>query len=118
MTELKSEKVKVGGKTITVSQASFVMSLQRSIKIADASKETPKFYENLDEQVITYVHRLLYPSLISCSQGKLPTEEEFLKLLEADVEAWISAGQRLNPDWFSSNGASKEDLEKKESSRS
>ena len=114
MSELKSEKVKINGKFITVWQASFVMSLQRSISISNASKDTPKAYENLDEQVVTYVHRLLYPSLIACSEGKVPNEETFLKLPNAEVEAWLGVASRLNSDWFSLNGENKESAEKKD----
>ena len=115
MNELKSLKVKVGGRTLTVFQASFVMNLQRSMAISEAGKSTPeKIYDNLDGQVVTYVHRLLYPSLISCSSGKLPTEAEFLKLPNADVEAWLEAAQQLNPDWFSMNPGQEAVVEKKE----
>lgn len=112
MSDLKSEKVKVAGKTITVFQASFVMSLQRSVAITNAAKETPKFYEKLDDRVVTYIHRLVYPSLVSCSEGNLPDEETFLKLSEADVNRWIAAAGRLNPDWLSSGASSEEDQKK------
>jgi len=118
MSELKSEKVKVNGKFITVWQASFVMNLQRSISISNASKDTPKAYENLDVQVVTYVHRLLYPSLVACSEGKVPNEETFLKLPNAEVEVWLDAASRLNPDWFSLNGEASKDKEKKQSPQS
>lgn len=116
--ELKPKKIKVNGKPVTVFAAGFVNGLQRSVRIAEASKETPKFYEkyNLSEDVITYVHRLLYPSLISCSEGNLPTEEEFLKRKDKEVNEWIAAAQEFNPDWFSLNGATaKQDMEKKAS---
>jgi len=114
--ELKPRKVKVGGKTLTVFEAGFVHGLQRSIRIADAGKETPKFYEkhNLSDEVVRYVHQLLYPSLISCSDGNLPTEEEFLKLKDKEVNEWIGAAQKYNEDWFSLNGANKETAEKKD----
>jgi len=120
MNEVKSKKAKVGGKTITVFQAqgSYVLELQRSITIADASKEkTPKIYAylNLDEQVVTYVHHLLYPSLVSCSRGQIPTEEDFVRMSDAEVKAWLDPAQLLNPDWFSFlNGEAKEEQEKKE----
>jgi len=118
MSHASSEKVKVGGKTLTVFEAGFVHGLQRSIRIADAGKETPKFYEklNLGVEVIRYVHQLLYPSLISCTEGNLPTEEEFLKLKDKEVNEWIAAAQERNEDWFSINGsAAKESMEKKAS---
>lgn len=120
MSETTSKKVKVGGKTLTVFEAGFVHSLQRSMRIADAGGEVPKFYEkhNLSPEVVRYVHQLLYPSLISCTDGTLPTEEEFLSLKEKEVNEWIAAAQERNEDWFSLNGATaKEGVEKKQSPR-
>lgn len=113
--ELKPKKVKVNGKTLTVYEAGFVDGLQRSVRIADAGKETPKFYEklNLSIDVVRYVHQLLYPSLMSCTSGVLPTEEEFLRLKDKEVNEWIAAAQERNEDWFSLNGADKEEVEKK-----
>jgi hypothetical protein len=102
MSDLPSKKIKVAGRAITVYKASFVMSLQRSIAISNASQdELNGEYKNLDSSVVTYVHQLLFPSLVSCSEGKLPTEAEFLKLLEDDVQKWLDAASELNPDWFS-----------------
>jgi hypothetical protein len=96
-----SKKIKVAGRTITVQKATFVMSLQRSVLIADASKQKPNGeYKSLDASVVTYIHQLLYPSLTACSQGKLPSESEFLTLLEEDVNRWLQAASELNPDWF------------------
>lgn len=116
--DLKPRKVKVKGKMVTVFKAPFVNGLQRSIRIANAEGEIPKFYEKLglSEDVISYVHRLLYPSLISCSAGSLPSEEEFVKLYDDEANAWINAASEFNPDWFSLNGdAAKKDMEKKQS---
>jgi len=102
MSSTTSQKIKVAGRAITVHKATFVMSLQRSVLIADANKEKPNGqYKNLDASVVTYVHQLLYPSLVACSQGKIPTEEEFLTLFEEDVDRWTEAASALNPDWFS-----------------
>lgn len=116
MAGLLSRKIKVAGRAITVHRATFVMSLQRSVLIANAGQETPNGeYKNLDDSVVGYVHQLLFPSLVACSQGKLPTEQEFLTLLEADVNRWISAARELNPDWFALQSESdrvEEDREK------
>jgi len=113
--ELKPKKIKVNGKPVTVFKAPFVNGLQRSIRIAEAGKEVPKFYENsgLSVEVIRYIHQLLFPSLISCSEGTLPTEEKFLKLYDEEITAWINAAQELNKDWFSLNGENQSDVEKK-----
>lgn len=113
--DLKPKKVKVGGKTLTVFEAEFVHSLQRSVRIADAGKETPKYYAglNLSDDVVTYIHRLLYPSLVSCTQGPVPTEEEFIHLKDREVNTWLDAAQERNPDWFSLNRGSQETDEKK-----
>lgn len=118
--ELKPKRVKVNGKTITVFKAGFVHGLQRSIRIAEAGEGVPKCYEklNLSPDVVNYVHRLLYPSLISCSEWSMPTEEEFLKLYDAEANAWIDAAQECNEDWFSLSDKSKqakEKIEKKDS---
>lgn len=116
MSESEPIKVKVDGQTITVfsRQNEFLMNLQRSIAIAEAGKKTPKFYDGVSKQVVTYVHCLLYPSLISCSEGKLPTEERFVKLPPAEVDAWEDAGRKRNPDWFSVNRTEEKATEKKE----
>lgn len=115
MSELPSRKIKVAGRAITVHKATFVMSLQRSVLISNASKEAPNgAYKNLDASIVTYLHELLYPSLIACSQGNLPTEEQFLGLLEEDTEKWIAIASELNPDWFSQGNESATVKEKKE----
>ena len=115
MSDLPSKKIKVAGRTITVFKASFVMSLQRSVLIADADKEAPNGeYKNLDSSIVTYVHQLLYPSLVACSQGKIPTEQEFLTLLEEDVNRWLEAASSQNPDWFSMTDEPKTVKEEKE----
>src|SRR5690349_16930638 len=101
MGDLLSKKVKVAGRTITVHKATFVMSLQRSVSQANAIKEASNgIYKNLDDSVVNYVHQRLYPTLAVCSEGKVPTEEEFLNLLQEDVDRWIAAASELNPDWF------------------
>ena len=119
MSELLFKKIKIAGRAITVHKATFVMGLQRSIVISNATVDKPNGeYKNLDPSVVTYVHQLLYPSLVACSEGKLPTEPEFLKLLEEDVQKWLDAASELNPDWFSLENESakvKEEKEKKDS---
>jgi hypothetical protein len=115
MSDLTSRKIKVAGHAITVRKATFVMSLQRSVLISNAGKEMPNGeYKNLDDSIVTYVHQLLYPSLMACSQGNLPTEEQFLGLSEEDVEKWIAVASELNPDWFSQGDESATVKEKKE----
>lgn len=115
MSDLLSKKIKVAGRAITVHKATFVMSLQRSVLIADAGKaKLNGEYKNLDESVVTYVHSLLYPSLTACSQGNLPTEAEFVALLDADVQRWLQTASELNPDWFSLGGESVKEKEEKE----
>jgi hypothetical protein len=117
MSDTLFNKLKVAGRAITVHKATFVMSLQRSVLISKAGTESPNGeYKNVDDSIVTYVHQLLYPSLVACSQGKIPTEEEFLTLLEQDVNPWIEAASALNPDWFSNGDSSKqtEEREKKE----
>jgi hypothetical protein len=102
MSDLPSKKIKVAGRAIVVYKASFVMSLQRSIAISNATTDKPNGeYKSLDASIVTYVHQLLYPSLVACSEGKLPTEAEFLKLLDEDVQGWLDAAAAMNPDWFS-----------------
>ena len=111
------KKIKVDDKPVTVFEAGFVHGLQRSIRIADAGKSIPKFYEKLglSDEIVRYVHQLLYPSLISCSEGKLPTEERFVALKDKEVNEWIDAAQERNEDWFAlDKKADKEAAEKKE----
>jgi len=114
--KLAPKKIKVDGKPVTVFEAGFVNGLQRSVRIAEAGKELPKYYEKLglSDDVVRYVHELLYPSLISCSQGSLPTEERFVALKDKEVNGWIAAAQERNEDWFALSGnADKEEAPKK-----
>jgi len=115
MTEPLSKKIKVAGHTITVHKATFVMSLQRSVLIANAGDEKPNgAYKSLDSSVVNYVHQLLYPSLSACSQGDIPTEPEFLALLEDDVNKWLNVASSLNPDWFDLHSETAKVKEEKE----
>lgn len=115
MTEPLFKKIKVAGRAITVQKATFVMSLQRSVLIANAGDEKPNgAYKNLDTSVVNYVHQLLYPSLAACSQGDVPTEPEFLALLEDDVNKWLNTASSLNPDWFDLKAESAKVKEEKE----
>jgi hypothetical protein len=110
-----SKTIKVSGRRITVHKATFVMSLQRSVLIAEAGKDKPNGeYKNLDTSIVTYVHQLLYPSLVTCSQGNLPTEAQFLTLLDEDVNKWLEAASSLNPDWFALQNQPKTAQEEKE----
>jgi hypothetical protein len=119
MSELLSKKIKVAGRAIIVHKASFVMSLQRSVLISNATTEKPNGeYKNLDPSIVTYVHQLLYPSLVACSEGKLPTEAEFLKLSEEDVQRWLDTASEKNPDWFRLESESAKVKEEKEKNAS
>jgi hypothetical protein len=91
------------------------MSLQRSVLISNATTDKPNGeYKNLDASIVTYVHQLLYPSLVACSEGNLPTESEFLKLPEEEVQKWLDAASEKNPDWFSMENESAKAREARE----
>lgn len=100
--ELPTKVIQVGGETLTVSQASNLADAKRSLMISEADgRWAGELMEGMDAQAKRYLETLLYPSLIACTTGNLPTLDEFLNGVSIeDTEAWLAAARELNPRWF------------------
>ena len=99
---LKHEEIIVGDETLKVYQASNIMGAKRALLIDRARESTPALEgEDTEESYGYYLKVLLYPSLVACTEGNLPTLEEFLtQLPEEESDRWSEAAKRLNPHWF------------------
>lgn len=100
--QLQSKKIRICGETLTVFQASNAMETQRSIMIAEADERwAGRGSLELADQARRYLETLLYPSLVACTVGSLPTLDEFVGSLPADdTLKWEAAARALNPRWF------------------
>lgn len=97
--ELKYEDVMVCGEKLTVYQASNAMDMERSFLIAEA--QTQPSSGDTKDQFVYYMQTLLYPSLVACTTGNIPTWEEFLNNVPTDESnKWTDAARRMNPSWF------------------
>lgn len=84
----------VGTRVITVHRANFVMALEREV-MRTAIEKSPS--DTLLEQVARYN---FYAPLMACSTGELPTEAEFLKMDDREVNIWYTTTVQKNPHWF------------------
>jgi len=116
--ELQSEEVIVCEETLTVSQASNIMELDRSELVTAASENVSDMPpEGARERYEQYVRTLLYPSLAACTSGSMPTVDEFLYTTPSvETKRWVQKAKKLNPRWFTfvSDDGVEEDIEKKE----
>lgn len=114
--ELLHEDVEICGEKLTVYQASNAMDMERSYLISEANKEPAN--PGTRDQFIHYVRTLLYPSLVACTTGVVPTSEEFLTSVPAEeTKKWTSVAKKLNPSWFAflmEDEEAEAELEKKE----
>lgn len=105
-----------------VYEASNLMEMKRSLMISAADERWQgQTVDGMEEQARRYLETLLYPSLIACTEGNVPTLEEFLSSVPAsDSDAWMAAARRKNARWFPdlrehTPEEQAADLEKKES---
>jgi hypothetical protein len=99
--ELKTKNISVCGVSLTVSQASNLMDMNRSVLMLDADGKWLDGAKDSREQAQRYLETLVYPSLVACTTGDVPTLEEFINDIPAtDSEEWIIAARELNPRWF------------------
>lgn len=52
----------------------------------------------------------LYAPLAACSDGDVPTAEEFPSILEVDLDAWLDVARKINPKWFAWMGEVEKEL--------
>jgi hypothetical protein len=98
--ELKKKVVTLCGETLIVYQASNEMDVERTATI-DAARQAYTLGEDTKEQYVFYVSSLLYPSLVSCTKGNVPTLDQFMRdIPQVECDVWIEAARDLNPQWF------------------
>lgn len=111
--ELQTKKVVLCGEELTVSQASNLMDVNRSLLIAQADENWLGGANETKDKAQRYLETNVYPSLVACTSGNIPTVEEFINDIPAtDSAAWIIAARDLNPRWF--NLGEQDEQEKKE----
>lgn len=100
--ELQRKEVTVSAETLTVWQASNLMEMKRSFLMAEANARWKgREVTSIDDEAQKYLETFLYPTLVACTMGNLPTLEEFLHGVPAgDTAVWEDTAQELNPRWL------------------
>jgi hypothetical protein len=111
--QLQYEEVKVGDQVLMVWEASNLMDSKRSMMMVEAADRwhiddeqsenqlTPASHADFDTEARKYLEVVLYPSLVACTTGQIPTLDEFINSVPAaDTVAWTQAATRKNPTWF------------------
>lgn len=93
---LITKAINLSGRHIVVSEATYLMGIQRGTIIGDILESTDD-----GDHIVQNVLTSIYAPLAACSSGDVPTKEEFLSMREADIEEWLSVGRKLNSHWFS-----------------
>ena len=105
MADDKFTEVQFLGKKIMVRRATFGRNLERMNTMDKLAKETPIAKDApTGELVKNGFHCNTYPTIIACSSCStgLPAEEQCYDALEEELDAWVDAAKKMNPNWFSS----------------
>ena len=119
MTDIPShEVVTVNGRTLTVHRRTLNMQLSRFTLLEAAQADPPLPGDGLEAAIRNGFHRVTYPGLIACTTGdNIPTEQECYDTVMEELDNWLHAARRMNPDWFPVPGQTAEEEEKKESTQ-
>jgi hypothetical protein len=100
--QLQSKTITVSTETLTVWQASNLMDMKRSLLMTEASERwNGREATTIEERAQKYYETFLYPTLVACTTGNLPSFEEFLHSLPAeDTELWEATVRELNQRWL------------------
>jgi hypothetical protein len=96
---LKTETLDLSGRKIVVSEATYLMGIERGRIIGDMTIASARQEDGASAKNSVLVN--VYSGVAACSSGDLPTQDEFILMRESDVEDWIASAKRLNPRWFS-----------------
>jgi hypothetical protein len=113
---MESKEISIGKRKLTVHQHTFGMQLRR-FAMMEAAQQDPPIEDDspLVASIRNGFHRMTYPGLATCTQGKVPTEQEcYDAITDDELNAWLAAARELNPDWFPSGEETAEQAEKKE----
>lgn len=107
------KNVTIGKRKLTVHAKTFGMQLKRFTLMEKAQLDPMIEGEGLEAIIRNGFHRMTYPSLVACTDGKVPTEAECFDIADDDLNEWLQAARELNPDWFPVAGETQEDVDKK-----
>jgi len=95
MAKTKNQRdIVVDGRKLTV----HILRVRDSIRVErmrDAAKAVP-----VDDPTVQTLREVYYPVLAGCTEGNVPTEEEFLDMPNAEGNKWFDAVDELNPGMF------------------
>ena len=107
MYKLQTKEVVLGGQTLTVSEASNLAETKRYMLISEAEKKWENVdIEGIEARATHYLETLLYPTLLACTTGNVPTLEDFLNSIPpSESDIWVDTARELNPRWFPNSRA-------------
>lgn len=115
------KQITVAGRKFTVCKATFEAQLKRFTLMEQVEKSLNGNGElqpedGLEAFVRLGFKKITYPSLASCTSGRLFTEDECFRIEQDELDKWLSAARELNPSWFPSvaGEAEADTLQKKE----
>lgn len=106
MENLLTENIDLSGRKIMVSEATYLMGIERGRIIGLMTAATAESPNEIQSSVLINV----YSGLAACSTGDVPTADDFLQMRDSDVQKWIDAARRLNGHWFEWMGEAEEAL--------
>jgi hypothetical protein len=93
--ELNHEVVKFrDGTKVTVTEANWAVSM----KLQELEEQATK--NPLEDSKLQTFNLVLYPKLLACSSGKVPSLQEAIDMPSSELDRWYFAVKRMNPDWF------------------
>ena len=98
------------GTKVVVSEATWSISMKLQELEAQATKDLEGItLENVSDGIF---QTLVYPKLLACSSGDVPTLAQALEMPSTELDKWYFAVKRVNPDWFETVEAEVESAEK------
>lgn len=82
------------GTELTVMEANWAATM-RLQELEERAGETP--LADIQEQIFNLA---IYPKLVACSSGTIPTLQEALAMPTSELDKWYFAVKRINPTWF------------------
>jgi hypothetical protein len=82
------------GTELTVMEANWAATM-RLQELEEQAGETP--LADIQEQIFNLA---IYPKLVACSSGAIPTLQEALAMPTSELDKWYFAVKRINPTWF------------------
>lgn len=85
---------------IDIHEATYLHGVRRGLNLSKTDAYKP--VDDTDEEAAIAYNMLmnLWAPVTSCSEGDVPTIEQFLNLREADIEFWVNEAREVNPHWF------------------